>query len=489
MQSDPAIEIPDVQAPVRQSAMTERNSVSTLDREVHGRPSVVDSSWKRRFFTLDGSPICLYCKRAGHVRRDCRKRLRDFGPPPDSNDRCPPTPIHRIFTTVGCRERRPRGCRGAGRSRRPDFVQGGSVSVRESSRAFGPIQRPVKVPVLEPTPGLDYLCTQMRNLSDPALFPGSVNAIIAVSAVEQPEEVTMMIQDGGMISCDAETIDANQETMVEDVVNVPNLFSENGTSDNNVMSLDDDQRSISTVGDDYCIDYMATGLARVRPRRGSPIFTTGMTVLSSILTVVFCFSLLSAGFSLTEGQIFVTGSNSVPRFRPVSRGPSYEEVLYLCPTPSGGFKPRQTNGRRPHLWCDVNHAFCNERQTNGRRPHQWRDTNHALWCGRQTIRLVSIIEKGHDRLLFSRLAWGADGRPMSAEPLRDSWSISWCPERCGIRLLFREGEQSEAKRLFHFRQSPRRLSAVNRTPSGDTTQYQPNSDAFTHGDQRSEMER
>ncbi|MCP3665697.1 MAG: hypothetical protein GY696_24910, partial [Gammaproteobacteria bacterium] len=82
MPSDSAIEIPDVQVTVlRQSATTEENTVSMLDREGPGRQTVGDSGWRRRFFTLDGSPICLYCKRAGHVRRDCRKRLRDFGPP------------------------------------------------------------------------------------------------------------------------------------------------------------------------------------------------------------------------------------------------------------------------------------------------------------------------------------------------------------------------------------------------------------------------
>ncbi|MCP3664719.1 MAG: hypothetical protein GY696_19875, partial [Gammaproteobacteria bacterium] len=250
MQSGPAIEIPDVQAPVRQSARTKKNTVSTLDREVQDRQTVMDSSWKRRFFTVDRSPICLYCKRAGHVRRDCRKRLRDFGPPPDSNVRWPPTLKHEIFTTVGCREKRPRGCRGSGRSRRPDFVRGSSVSVREKPCAFGPIQRPVKVPVLEPTPGLEYLCAQMCNLDDPVSFPGSINAIIAGSAEEQPKEVTLL-QGCGMIPCNAETVDVpveGQVGVIEDMVNVPDLFLENGTGVGNLVSVADDQRYIPKVG-------------------------------------------------------------------------------------------------------------------------------------------------------------------------------------------------------------------------------------------------
>ncbi|MCP3667795.1 MAG: hypothetical protein GY696_35785, partial [Gammaproteobacteria bacterium] len=223
MQLDSANEIPDVQATVRQSATTEKNSVCILDREGQGRQTVGDSGWKRRFFTVDGSPICLYCKRAGHVRRDCRKRLRDFGPPRDSSnndDWCSPTTIHDIFTTVDCRKRRPRGCRGAGRSRRPDFTGGGGASVRKRPRALGPIQRPVNAPVFEHTPTLDYLCAEIGNLRDPEFFPGSINTVIADSAVEQPREVTL-IQDGGMSPCDAETIDVpveNQEAMIEDVV-------------------------------------------------------------------------------------------------------------------------------------------------------------------------------------------------------------------------------------------------------------------------------
>ncbi|MCP3667821.1 MAG: hypothetical protein GY696_35915, partial [Gammaproteobacteria bacterium] len=67
MQSEPANEVPDVQATVRQSASTEKNSVSMLSREVCGRQTVMDTGWRRRFFTLEGSPICLYCKR---VHRD-----------------------------------------------------------------------------------------------------------------------------------------------------------------------------------------------------------------------------------------------------------------------------------------------------------------------------------------------------------------------------------------------------------------------------------
>ncbi len=52
-----------------------------------------------------------------------------------------------------------------------------------------------------------------------------------------------------VIPCEAEIIDALQETMMQGVV-VPNLFLESGTSDDNEVLLDDDERSISTVGDD-----------------------------------------------------------------------------------------------------------------------------------------------------------------------------------------------------------------------------------------------
>ncbi|MCP3665212.1 MAG: hypothetical protein GY696_22395 [Gammaproteobacteria bacterium] len=399
MQSEPANEVRDVQATVRQSATTERNTVSTmLDRQ-----AVVDGGWKRRFFTLDGSPICLYCKRAGHVRRDCRKRLRDFGPPPDSTDRRPPTPRHEIFATLGCRKIRPtRGCRGAGKKRRPDFFQGGSVSVGENPCAFGPIQRPVKVPVLEHTPNLDFLCAQMSNLDDPALFLGSRTAVMAGPAEEQPREVAL-IQDGGMIEHEwLETVVVpleNQETMIQGMV-VPNLFLENGTNDDNLVSSDDEQRSIPKVGNNNA-EYVVSDSAGVKPPEGRPVrrpyFMIG-NVVTTFLTALLCFSMMSAGFPLTEGQIF--GANSVPRVRPVSRGPVFQEVLCFCPSLLGGSKVRQSNGRRSHLWCDWSHTFCNERQSNGRRshlwcdmnrcfcnvwqkgrkPHLWRDWDHTVWC-------------------------------------------------------------------------------------------------------------
>ncbi len=450
MQSEPADEVPDVQATVRQSATTERNSVSMLSGEVCGRQMVVDSTWKRRFFTLNGSPICLYCKRAGHVRRDCRKRLRGFGLPPvstsNSGGRCPPTLIHDIFAMVGCRKRRPRGSRGTGKSRRPDFSCGDSVAIRKRPRVVDPIERPVSAPVFEHTPTLDYLCAEIGNLRDPELFPGSINTVFADSAVEQPKEVTL-IQDGGMSPCDAETIDVpveNQEAIIEDVVNVPDLFSESGTVDDNGMSWDDDQMSIPKVGNEK-VGYVVYNLVGVRPWKpilgGSLIFPTGMTVLS-VLTTALCFSLLSAGFPLTKGQIF--GANSVPRVRPVSRGPSYHEVLSFCPRLSGVSKPRQVSGRKPHLW---------------------RDMNHALICrDRQTTRLGTIIREGHDNFLFSRLGCVADGRPRSAEP--QHYSCVAFPERCGTRLFFGGRGQLETK-IVSFGQSMERLLTVNGTTSGD----------------------
>ncbi|MCP3665005.1 MAG: hypothetical protein GY696_21330, partial [Gammaproteobacteria bacterium] len=210
MQSDSATKIPDVQAEVRHSTTTEKNSVSVMDHEVHGRQTVVDSSWKHRFFTLDGSPICLYCKRAGHVRRDCRKRLRDFGPPPGSSNsggRCPPTLIHDMFTMVGRRKKRLRGCRGSGRGRRPD-IGVLSCDVGKSITGpcvLGPVERPVNESMFESALSLDSLCARTSNLDDPELFPGSTCTIITDLAVERPEEVTL-IQDGGMIPCDAKTI-------------------------------------------------------------------------------------------------------------------------------------------------------------------------------------------------------------------------------------------------------------------------------------------
>ncbi|MCP3662316.1 MAG: hypothetical protein GY696_07435, partial [Gammaproteobacteria bacterium] len=226
MQSDPAIEIPDVQAPVRQSATTEENTVSMLDRGGPGRQTVGDSGWRRRFFTLDGSPICLYCKRAGHVRRDCRKRLRDFGPPRGSSnndDRCSPTTIHDIFTMVGPRKKRLRGCRGSGRGRRPD-IGGLSCDVKSIAGpcVLGPVERPVNESMFESAPSLDSLCAHMTSLNDPMLFPGSINTIITGSAVEQPDEI-ILIQDGGMIPCDAKTIVPLEDhgIVVQDVVSVP----------------------------------------------------------------------------------------------------------------------------------------------------------------------------------------------------------------------------------------------------------------------------
>ncbi len=117
-----------------------------------------------------------------------------------------------------------------------------------------------------------------------------------------------MIQDGGMIPCDAETIDVpveNQGAMIEDVVNVPNLFSESGTSDDNVMSLDDDQRSIPKVGNDHN-EYSVTDLAGVRPRRRPHLW---------------------------------------------------------CEVNHCACNERLTNGRRPRLWRDMDHAVWTERQT------------------------------------------------------------------------------------------------------------------------------
>ncbi len=51
-----------------------------------------------------------------------------------------------------------------------------------------------------------------------------------------------------MIPCDAKTIVPleNQETMSQGVV-VPDLFLESGASDDNVMSQDDDQRSVPPI--------------------------------------------------------------------------------------------------------------------------------------------------------------------------------------------------------------------------------------------------
>ncbi|MCP3667910.1 MAG: hypothetical protein GY696_36385 [Gammaproteobacteria bacterium] len=439
MQSDPANEIPDVQATVRQSATTEKGTVSMLDRQTVG-----DSGWRRRFFTLDGSPICLYCKRAGHVRRDCRKRLRDFGPPRDSSnndDRCPPTTIHDIFAMVGPRKKRLRGCRGSGRGRKPD-IGVLSCDVGKSITGpcvLGPVERPVNGSMFESAPSLDSLCAHMSSLRDPVLFPGSINTIITGSAVEQPDEVTL-IQDGGMIPGDAKTIVPLEVhgIVIEDVVNVPDLFLESGTSDRDWMSLDDDQMSIPKVGNEYTED-MATDLARVRSWEpilgGSLIFPTGMTVLSTFLTVILCFSLVSACVPVTKGQIFV------PRFRTANQIPSCREVLYFCPRLSGGSKLRQASGRRPYLWCGLNHCFCSERQTSGRKPNRWRDVNHVLWNDRQATRLDTILRKGHDNFLFSGLGCVADGRPRSAEP--QHYSGVACPERCGNRIFFGGREKSE----------------------------------------------
>ncbi len=153
---------------------------------------------------------------------------------------------------------------------------------------------------------------------------------------------------------------------------------------------------------------------------------------------------MSTSFHVTEGQNF--GINSVPKGPTANQKPNCYEVLYFCPRLLGGCKLRQTNGRRPHVW---------------------RDMNHAVWTERQTTPLMTIVAKGHDHVLFCRLACVRDGRPMSAEPQHDPWSILWCPdERCGIRLLVREGEQSETK-IVSFGQSTERLSTVNETTKGD----------------------
>ncbi len=65
-----------------------------------------------------------------------------------------------------------------------------------------------------------------------------------------------------------------------------------GTSDNNFMSLNDDQRSIPSVGDDHD-ERAVTDMPKVRPRGaivgGAPIFPIGTTVLSTLLTAVFYF--------------------------------------------------------------------------------------------------------------------------------------------------------------------------------------------------------
>ncbi len=82
------------------------------------------------------------------------------------------------------------------------------------------------------------------------------------------------------------------------------------------------------VGDDR-IDCMVTDLARVRPRGvilgGSLIFPTGTAVLSELRTTVLCFSFVSAGFPLTEGQMFM------PKGQTANQIPSYHEVLHFSP--------------------------------------------------------------------------------------------------------------------------------------------------------------
>ncbi len=86
-------------------------------------------------------------------------------------------------------------------------------------RDLGPVERPVNESMFESAPSLDsLLCAHMRSLDDPEVFPGSINAIITGLALEQPEEITL-IQDGGMIPCDAETIVPleNHETLIQDV--------------------------------------------------------------------------------------------------------------------------------------------------------------------------------------------------------------------------------------------------------------------------------
>ncbi|MCP3664757.1 MAG: hypothetical protein GY696_20065, partial [Gammaproteobacteria bacterium] len=115
-----------------------------------------------------------------------------------------------------------------------------------------------------------------------------------------------MIQDGGMILCDAKT-NVSQEDhgiVIRDVVNVPNLFLEDGTSDSDWKSQDDDRRSIPTVGNDHD-EYVVTDLARAKPRKtivgGAQVFPIGTTVLSALLTTELCVSLVSACLPLTEG--------------------------------------------------------------------------------------------------------------------------------------------------------------------------------------------
>ncbi|MCP3661318.1 MAG: hypothetical protein GY696_02305 [Gammaproteobacteria bacterium] len=226
------------------------------------------------------------------------------------------------------------------------------------------------------------------------LFPGSINTIITGSAVEQPDEI-IMIQDGGMIPCDAKTIVPLEDhgIVVQDVVSVPNLFLEGGTGDGNAMSQDPDQKSIPMTVGDNDVEYVVTDLARAKPRktivRGAQIFPIGTTLLSTFLIAVFCFSLVSACLPLTEGQIFVS------KVWMANQIPNYQEFLYFCPRLSGGSIPRQTNGRKPH---------------------RWRDVNHALWSDRQTTCLETILRKGRDNFLFSELGCVADGRPRSVEP-------------------------------------------------------------------------
>ncbi len=79
---------------------------------------------------------------------------------------------------------------------------------------------------------------------------------------------------------------------------------------------------------------------------------------------------------------------------------------------------------------------------------------------------MSIAEEGHANLLCCRLAGVADGEPMSAESRHDTLSIPRCPpERCGNRLLVREGEHSELK-IVSFGQPTERLSTVNEATTG-----------------------
>ncbi|MCP3664183.1 MAG: hypothetical protein GY696_17110 [Gammaproteobacteria bacterium] len=327
-----------------------------------------------------------------------------------------------------------------------------------------PTERPLNVPVFEHTPTLDYLCAQMRNLDDSVMFPGSKSVVIPGSAVEQPKGITLN-EDCDVIPSDFMTMDVPQQsrkTMIQGVVNVPKLFSESGTGDDNVEFLDNEQRSIPKVGSEYT-EYTTTDLARVRRRRpilrGSPTFPTGMTVLSALVTTVLCFSLLSAGFPLTEGQVF--GVTLVPKFRSANRIPNYREVPYFCPRLSGGSIPRQTNCRKPHLWCDMNHCFCNVRQTSGRKSHLWR-TMHFGVTGRLPAWILFL---GKAMTAFCFPGWSVprvDDQGPRNSSIIPVWSVL-----SGVETAYFSGEgRRQRPGLFHFGQSAERLLTGNGTTSG-----------------------